>query len=419
VKRVALCGAVAVLAGCGGSRPAGDAAELVPPSAVAFVSLQTDLDSLPQALNRFPFGPAALKAVRQGLKLEPSMGPELDLAIFKGGTVGFTQPADEMAFEAALGPKQLHVRIGGWTVFTDSAALLDLVRNHKGKLSDLPAYSDAIGRLPAGAVVRAYGASSAGSLVVGATGLNSSRLPELGNATKWIAAAVTSSGNELKLEVHAKGSTGPASQVSSDLVSQIPADSVLALGLGGLGRVPGNLKPGGVDLQGVADALGGQAIVYVRAGLPYAEVTIASRPKDPEKAVRDVGRLITKLSKTRKAPVLTTADGVALHDIPFGKIDIYYGTFDGLLVVSDSTDSVSALRTNGDKLKVLGLPEQTNGFVYIDFEHALPAVREFAKLANQKVPAQFTTNLKPLKTLVVYGTRDGDVQTIVALLRLR
>jgi hypothetical protein len=419
VKRIALCGVVAVLAGCGGgSSSAGDAAELVPPSAVAFVSVQTDLDSLPQALNRFPFGPAALKAVRQGLKLEPSMGPQLDLAIFKGGTVGFTQPADEKAFEAALGPKQLHARIQGWTVFTDSAALLDLMRNHRGKLSDLPAYRDATGRLPAGAVVRAYGASNAGELVVGITGLGST-LPNLENATKWIAAALTASGNDLKLEVHAKGSTGRASQGGGDLVSRIPAGSVLALGLGGIGRVPGSLKPAGVDLQGVADALGGEAILYVRAGLPVAEVTIASRPKDPEKAVHDVGRLITKLSKPKKTRVLTTVDGVALHDVDLGKIDIYYGTFDGLLVVSDSTDSVSALRASGDKLKVVGLPEQTNGFLYIDFEHALPAVREFAKLANQKVPAQVTTNLKPLKTLVVYGTRDDDVQSIVVLLRLR
>jgi len=112
VRRLALLGVVAVLVGCGGgSKPVSDAAELVPPSAQSFVSLQTDLGGLPHVLNRFPIGSAALKAVRQGLKLKPSMGPELDLAIFKAGTVSFTQPADEKALEAALGPKQLHARI--------------------------------------------------------------------------------------------------------------------------------------------------------------------------------------------------------------------------------------------------------------------------------------------------------------------
>jgi hypothetical protein len=346
------------------------------------------------------------------------MGPELDLAIFKGGMVGFTQPADEKAFEAALGPKKLHAGIRGWTAFTDSAPLLDLIKHHKGKLSELPAYTDATGRLPANAAVRAYGSSRAGGLAIGATGLGGST-SSLQKATKWIAAALSSSGNELKLEVHTKGTKGPATQSSADLVSQIPAGSVLAIGLGGIGRVPGNLKLGGVDLQGVSDALGGQAIVYVRAGLPFPEVTIASKAKDPQKAVRDIGRLITKLSKTKKPPLTTTVDGVTLHDLALGAVDVYYGTFDGLFVVSDSTDSISGLRSSGDKLKVPGLPDKTNGFLYIDVEHALPAVRAFAKLANQKVPAQVDANLKPLKTLVAYGTRDGDVQSIFAIMQVR
>ena len=404
----------ALLAGCGGSKPAADAAELVPPNATAFVSLQTDLGSLPRVLNRFPFGPSVLKAVRQGLQLKPTLGPQLDLAIFKGGMVGFTQPADETAFEAALGPKQHHARIRGWTVFTASAPLLDLVQHHKGTLSGLLAYQEAFRRLPASAVVRAYGASNTSGLVLGVTGLSSS-LPSLKQPT-WVSAALTSTGNELTLEVHAKGTKGPAPQ--SNLSVQIPAGSVLAAGLGGIGKVPGQLKVAGVDVQGIADALGGQAIVYVRAGLPFPEVTIASKPKDPAKAVRDVGRLIVKLSKATKAPVTTTVDGVTLHDVALGAVDIYYGTFDGLLVVSDSTDSVSGLRS-GDKLKVPGLPQHPTGFLYLDVEHALPAVRAFAKLANQKVPAQLDANLKPLKTLVVYGTRDSDVQSIFANLQVR
>jgi hypothetical protein len=230
---------------------------------------------------------------------------------------------------------------------------------------------------------------------------------------------VSASAGELKLEVHVQGTKGPATQASGDLVSQIPAGSVLALGLGGVGRVSKTLKVGGVDLQSLADALGGQAVAYVRAGLPFPEVTIASKPKDPAKAVRDVGRLIAKLAQTEAAPLTTTVDGVTLHDLALGAVDIYYGTFDGLFVVSDSPDAVAGLRSNGDKLQVPGLPEQTNGFLYLDVEHALPALRAFAKLANQKVPAQVDANLKPLKTLVVYGTREGDVQTVVAVLQLR
>jgi hypothetical protein len=417
MKRLALLGAVALAAGCGGAKPTSDAAELVPPTALSFVALQTDLGSLPRVLDRFPFGPRALKAIREDLKLKRTMGPELDLAIFKAGTVGFTQPADEKAFEASLGPKQVHARIRGWTVFTDNPSLLHLVQHHEGKLSELPAYRDAVSRLPATAVARAYARRAALSGVHSTLSVDASALVK---RAKWASAALTAKGNELKLEVHAKGPTGPQQQSSTDLVSQIPAGSVLAFGFGGLGSVRGNLqKVAGVDVQGIVDALGGQAVGYARPGLPFPEVTIASRPQDPQRAVREIGRLIAKLSKAKQPPVTTTVDGVTLHDVALGAVDIYYGTFDGLFVVSNSTDSVSGLRSKGDKLKVAGLPAQTNGFLYLDVEHALPAARVFAKLANQTVPAQVDAGLKPLKTLVAYGTREGDVQSIFAVLQLR
>ena len=135
--------------------------------------------------------------------------------------------------------------------------------------------------------------------------------------------------------------------------------------------------------------------------------------------MRDVGRLIVKLAKPKAGPVPITVDGVTLQDVPLGALDIYYGTFDGTLVVSDSTTSVSALRASGDKLQVPGLPDKTTGFLYLDVEHALPAVKAFAKLANQTVPARLEEYLRPLKTLVVYGTRDRDVQTIVAVAQTR
>jgi hypothetical protein len=418
VRRLAVLAVALVLVGCGGAKPVGDAAELVPPSAVAFVSVETDLGSVPQVLRRFPFGPSTLKAIRRALQLKRSMGPELELAIFKGGIVGFTQPADEKRFEATLGPAQVHAKLGGWIAFTDKPALLDLVRHHKGKLSELRAYRDATARLPSGAVARAYAASGAAGLVTRAAGLGGS-LPRVPSSAKWVGAALSSSAGRLELQVRAPAAAGTAAQSSSDLVAKIPSRSILAVGFGGIGRVPGDLSIGGVRLQEIADALGGEVVAYVRAGLPFPEVTIASKPKDPQKAVRDVGRLITKLAKPKAGPVPTTVDGVTLQDVALGALDIYYGTFDGTLVVSDSSSAVSALRSSGDKLKVPGLPEKTNGFVYLDIEHALPAVKAFAKLANQTVPAGLEADLKPLKTLVVYGTRDGAVQTIVALAQTR
>ena len=418
MRRLALLAAAALLAaGCGGAKATSDAADLVPPSAQSFVALQTDLGALPRVLDRFPVGPRALKAIRNTLKLKRTMGPQLDLAFFKAGSVGFTQPKDEKAFEDSLAPEQVHARIRGWTVFTDSPSLLHLVQHHEGKLSELPAYTEAIGRLPMGAVVRAYARPGAVSSLRRTVRFDTRKLVE---GAKWTAAALSARRSELKLEVHAKGATGSQSQPTPDLVSRIPASSVLAFGFGGPNSIQGKLqKIAGVDVQALADALGGPAVGYARPGLPFPEVTIASRPRDPEQAIREIGRLIVKLSKAKKPAVTTTVDGVTLHDVVLGAIDIYYGTFDGLLVVSNSTDAISGLRSTGDKLKVPGLPDNANEFLYLDVERALPAARVFAKLANQQLPAQLDANLTPLKTLVAYGTREGDVQSIFAFLRLR
>ena len=135
--------------------------------------------------------------------------------------------------------------------------------------------------------------------------------------------------------------------------------------------------------------------------------------------MRDVGRLITKLARPKAPPLPTTVDGVTLQDVALGAVDIYYGIHDGTLVVSDTTDAVSALRSSGDKLKVPGLPDQTDGFLYLDMERALPALEAFAKLANQTIPAPVEADLRPLKTVLVYGVREGGAQTIVADVQTR
>jgi hypothetical protein len=425
MRPLALLALVALLAACGSAKPAADGAELVPPSTLAFVSLGSDLDGVPRVLDRFPFGPAALQDVRRSLRLRPSMGQKVEVAFFRGGMVELLQPPDEKRFEATLRPAELHARIRGWTVVTDKPALLDLVRRHKERLADLAAYRDATKRLPADAVARAYAAAGATRLVT--RGVLGASAPAVVRGARWVSAAVRAHGDELTLELHAKGANGPVGGSTSDLVSQIPADSFLALGFGGGGSpaavtggaLPRSLRFGGFDLRQIADALDGPAVAYARAGLPFPDVTFASKPRDPQRAVRAVARLVERLGRPKSPPVATTVDGVTLQDVALGAVDIYYGTFDGTLVVSDTTDAVRGLRSHGDKLHVPGLPETTNGFVYVDVEHALPAVKAFAKLANQTVPARLRTYLEPLKTLVVYGTRDGDVQSVVAVVQTR
>jgi hypothetical protein len=56
------------------------------------------------------------------------------------------------------------------------------------------------------------------------------------------------------------------------------------------------------------------------------------------------------------------------------------------------------------------------GFLFVDLKDALPAIDGFAQLANQSIPANVEQNLKPLRSLLVYGSRDAGLQSAVAYL---
>jgi hypothetical protein len=449
---------VAVLAaGCGGGGgPADDAAGIVPKGALAYVSLDTNfgsgqLKSAESILDKFPLGPAALQTVRTGIQanggpnvraLKRTIGPELDVAILevdgKLSAVGYTQPKDVKAFEQILDrpgdAHAVHTRISGWTVFADSRAFLDAAKHRKGSLSDVAAFQAATKTFPDKAIARAYASPLGLQAAVheAATRANAAGQAFGGiGSVQWAAASLASSDGALELEVHAK-SPGKAASAPS-LADQIPSGSVVALSLRGggsslppqtrrqLGSVSRQL---GVDLGAFVDALNGPLIAYVRAALPIPDVTIAARPKDPAKAKTAVTQLIRKLSGRRVVPVPTRVDGGVLDKVDLGSIALYYGVVKGELVVTDSQNALAELdgsigRLSGDSVfkearDGAGMPDDNQGFLFVDLKDALPAVTGFANLANTKLPPDVEANLKPLRSLLVYGSRDGAVESYVA-----
>ncbi|MFL5928568.1 MAG: hypothetical protein ACJ77E_16675 [Gaiellaceae bacterium] len=418
MKRIPLLAVVAVLGGCGGggAKPVDDAAELAPPTTPTFVVLKTDPGLQARVLGRFPFGPSTLREIRQGLRMKRVLGPELELAIFRSGTVFFTQPPDEKRFEAALAVNQVHARIRGWTAYTNKPALLDLVRHQHGALATRSAYVAATRSLPTDALVRAYTVRGARAV----PGVPALLLPRLPARPKWFGVAVGSSGDKVTIEQRTPGAgAGSGARATSELASRIPAGAVLALGLDTLRRLRGKLTIAGVDLRRVVAAVGENAVAYVRPALPFPEVTIASRPDDPPAALRNVARLVATLGRPRFPSVPITVDGFGLQDVALGAVDIYYGRDDDTVVVSDATDAVAALRSGGAKLNVAGLPDGADRLLYADAEHGIPALQAFAKLANQRVPAEVEAKLRPLKTIVVYRTQEGRAQTFVTVLQSR
>ncbi len=452
--------ALAFVAGCGGGGSAGagsgggsggdDAAALVPADALAYVTLDTDLGSTQitnasAVLQKFPIEPKLIAQIRSGLasqgvdldSLVSSVGPTLGVAVLKvsskTGVVGFAKPSDEKAFDAQLSKAKgaVHTTISGWTVFAQSQAFLDAVTNRTANLADDASFQAAVATIPGSgdAIARAYASPAALETAMSSANLGSAAP---GGGFRWIAAALTSQDGTFRLEAHVKETSAPSSSASkSALLDKIPSGSVLALSLNGVGSVlPASATTQlqslsailGVDIAGLIGVFDGPVVGWVRAGTPLPEVTLAAKPSDPVRAASAVSGLLAKVLPNQKTTSLTV-DGVPLEKIDVGPVALYWGSFDGELLLSDSTAAVSELKSGSGGLaddpvfkqaaQKAGMPDGNQGFVFLNMKDALPMIEGIAQLAGQPLPASIDDNLRPLRSILLYGTRDGDVQDLV------
>ena len=462
--RLAAVAALAVLAaGCGGGGGGGSSStadSIVPADAVAFVTFDSDASSAQvssalKILKKFPIEPQAERQLRASITqsgvdfnaLTSAAGSEVDLAalIVNGTTqaVGFAKPSDEKAFDAQLDKSSTrHTTMKGWTVFSDEQAALDAVTKRSGgTLADDVPYQAATKTLPADgdAIARFYASSAGLQTALGAATANLGSAAGSLNAltaAKWIAGSLTSQDGAFKLEVHAKSTSSALTATGSSLADKIPAGSIVALAFqgGGTATIPATAAQQlsaigqqlGVDLPALISALNGPVIAYVRPGIPLPEVTIASRPKNPQAAAKAVGGLLARFAQGAKA-VPTQVDGGTLDKLDLGPVSIYYGVSDGQLVVTDSANALAELKgsvghLSGDAVfkdakDGAGMSDNTPGFIYLDIKDTLPALSGLAQLANQSLPPQVENNLRPLKSLLLFGSRDGDVQSFVAYVK--
>lgn len=457
--------ALAFAAGCGGSGGGGgggsvpDAASIVPADALVYATVDTDtgsdqLGSAQTILDKFPIKQKALaqlkaEALKNGVNLDTimaSVGSVVDVAVLKTGAttgpVGFAKPSDEQTFDAQL--KDLkHTTVDGWTVFAQSQALLDAVTNRTANLADDATYKEALPSIPdAGdAIARVY---APGSSLSTAAGLAGSSVPGgLGNLPKnakvaWITGALTSTdGTSANLETHFKETSNPpATPADSSLADDIPADALLALSLTGgtakalpagteeqLGALTKQL---GIDVSSLLGILQGPVIAYVTQGTPIPEVTLAAVPPDAAGASNAISALMTKLVLKNGGSIKKVAvSGVQLNTVNVGPISLYWGTYDGKLVVTDNPSALGSLK-NGPSDKLLddsqfkdtassaGMPDQNQGFLYLDAKDALPMIEGIATIAGSNIPANVQANLQPLKAILLYGSLKDAVETAVA-----
>jgi hypothetical protein len=445
VPAAAVAAAAAIVtAGCasaGASGPgSGDgAATIVPSNSVAFIAASTDLGSSKWHGLGKPF-------LTKFKSLAAALGDELDVAMLPGKqVVGLTQPKDAAKLGALAKQHGLVTRtIGDWTAIAKTPATLDTVANAKSHHADNNLFAAAMDRLPDDALVRAYAsAREAQQLISSIPGAEETigvpngvhyrlnpnaatgyRFPVGTTDFRWIAAALTSTSDGLKLEAFAKSggltASGPPRYIvhptppyTSALSDEIPSGALavvdLKVSMGmfeNLPKLPATLsKLFGSNAQlplQLDMLLGGETAIYVRPSLPTPELTLVTQPADTAAASTALDQILAELPSTNMLA------GVKLYRMTLG----------GQFVVSTTQQGLDAFRGGGQKLsadpsfiaakKQSGMGAETTGFIYADVKDALPLLA----LAGVKLPA----GLPNFGTFMGYGETTTDESTFTAFL---
>jgi hypothetical protein len=438
--------AAIVTAGCASAGASGPgsldgAAAIAPANAVAFVAASADLGSS-------RWHGLGKQFLTQFQSLAPAFGDEVDVVVLPGKQiVAFTQPQDGAKLAALATKHNAKTRVlGGWTAIAKTAAALDTVANATSHLADSALFAEAMNRLPSDALVRAYAnGQEARQLLASIPGAlettfapahvryrlsNKNPAARFNVATmnfRWVAAAVTSTSDGLKVEAFTRtaGLTAagapryivhPAPPYVPALVDEIPSGALAVLDFQltpgtfeNLDQLPAPL----VQLFGAQNAnalplqldtlLGGETAIYVRPALPIPEVTLVTQPTDTATASTTLDTLLAELPSTSM----------------FSGLKLYRTTIGGQFVVSTTRQGLDAFRGGGAKLsadpsflaakKQSGLGDTTTtGFVYANLKAALP----LAALAGVKLPA----GLPSLGTFMAYGGQTATESSFTAFL---
>jgi hypothetical protein len=405
---------------CGGGSSAGaalgEAAELAPASAKAFVVLRTDGDAEQtraaiELLERFPAVRDADLDLRDDIL--PALGDEVALVALEGGTmVGLARPDDRAKLDALLARTDdppVTRELEGWTAFSDNEAALDAFDRARaaGTLADDERFREEFDSLPSDALAKAWST-------------------EQGDSLPGIRAAVFAEDDGLRFEGSvAGGPAGTEAEVFEPrLLERVPAGSSLVASFRGpedlaskLGQLP---IPPALGLDGLLGLLEGEGVLYLRQAALIPEVTLLTEVEDEAAATASVRRLVEGLG----APVQPGEGGGG--SVELGPVTLSYGARDGVLAVT--TAGLAALDAAADPItgdprftqaaERAQMPDESAGFLYVRLDDLVPLATMLAGTAGAELPQEVRANLQPLRTLFLWGGRDGDRTTFAGTLEL-
>jgi hypothetical protein len=470
---VALLGALALaVGGCGGGEvAASQAASLLKPGAIAYLELFTDPESeqwkqAEELLRTFPDGDRWIAQLRreyvedEGLDWErdvkPALGDRTIVVAYPASeagepfVVGLTN-ADDPDKTVALFKKfdQEDARptvtrvVDGWIAISDKEAALQAALNADGgqSLADDEGFKAAVAELPDDALGRVYVDPAA---VVSMTGpaLKMLGLDELDFVGAWTKAR--EDGAELSILVGGAGADkllGSGEPYASDLLERVPEDAFAFVSFDGaglrrqlerLGDQPmagfwlrGLERELGVSLDQLARIFGGEVAFFARHGSPNVELTLLSETDDEAASFEAAKTLLRGLAAEHDGRI--TDDGGVFTVAFADALPVSVTTLDGVLVLTTARGGLDDLRSSSDKLPdserfeqaldAASTPETYTGLAYVDLSEAIPAVEDYLSSREENsVPPDVRRNLEPLRTLVAYGKKDGDLASALVFL---
>jgi hypothetical protein len=465
----------------GASEPAG--ASLVRPDALVFLSFDSNLSSsqwkqVDALSKKFPGRDNALEQIHRELEknqldynrdIDLALGSEVDLAIVPNASltdaavVGLTKPDDGIKFKALVkklnesdssGDQAVYREVNGWYALSDSQAHIDdVLKSGDKSLADESTFKDALAELPSEALVKAYvNGPQFGKLVQKlaegkGNGLASSTP---GTNLDFISAALSAEDDGLRVHGASAGE-GSSSLASGDyeskLISGVPADALAFLsfrGDQGIDQLEDQLKTNptfsqavpqieqalGVKVTDLLALLRGEVALYARPGGALPEFSLVLDTADQSAALSTLDKIAARLAVFAGAKVSTSHEGGhTVKTVDFSRFAIRYAGLGDKILLTSGLNGIGAYSESGSKLPdsadfkeakdAAGMPSSNSGFMYLDLKNAIALAESLSGLAGESLPPKVAENLRPLRSLVVWGKSSDNAFTFDAFLEIK
>ena len=470
---------VLVAAGCG-SEDVGvggtTAADKLKPGALVYWQTQSDPDSdqwqqVEELLRRFPDGDEWIAELRKSFEndtkvtweeVKAGLGDQFALAVYATSltdvkVVGLLNPDDPDKTLALVdklnaeteSPDDRAVarKVDGWVAISDKETSIDAALKAEGgqALSDADAFKDAMAELPDDALSRAYFDAARAMDAFAAADPETTKalqmfgLDRLDFAGAW--AKARDDGAEVGGAVSGEGANkllGTGEPYTSKLLDHVPADAFAFYSFQG-GGVTEQLRALrdnslyamavqeferelGVSLDKIVALFDGEVVFYAAPGAPVPQLTLLLESTDPAAGREDASNLLRAIAR-RAGGEFTESDGVATATIE--GFMVHVGLVEGAVVLSTSKqafEDVGEKLEDSDQFKqaldAADTPDEYTGLLWTDLGEAIEIVLGYAGMSGEEIPSEVSRNLEPLRSLVAYGTHDGNLATSLLFLEI-